>query len=198
MFRQITWCACQRETAGDPYSWRHSSGEADPCVDASAWKRKSQWRSDALGGEQRGNTGVIDFWCLYFMLEIGRYIQPFWSMRAVVLRKNLSKCVISPLMEHGRRAILLIPSCSLPAPGLSPPLFPPSPPSASCSLMSPFHYQPSIYQPLPSHPPALCFFCSVLFFSQVVTLLTHRFRQGPLWLWFCTMVPHQLVSTIWL
>lgn len=183
MSRQITWCVCQREAAGDLYSWRRSGGQADPVQMHQPGRGRA---SDALGGEGRGNTGVIDFWCLYFMLEIGQYIQPVWSMRAVVLRKNLSKCVISPLMEHGRRAILLIPSCSLPAPGHSLPLFPPSP---SCSLMSPFHYRPSIYQPLypsPTQPPVFFFFSFFLF--QEVTLLTHHFGQGPLWLRFCPMV----------
>lgn len=65
-------------------------------------------RQRAADGRRGENTGVIDFWCLYFMLKIGWYIQAVWSMRAVVLRKNLSKCVISPLMEHRRKAILLI------------------------------------------------------------------------------------------
>lgn len=68
-----------------------------------------------------------------------------WSMGAVVLRKNLSKCVISPLMEHRRKAILLIP-LSLVLLGC---FHTPFLPSSSCSLMSPFHYQPSIYQPFP-------------------------------------------------
>lgn len=85
-------------------------------------------------GEGRENTGVIDFWCLYFMLKIGRYIQAVWSMGAVVLRKNLSKCVISPLMEHRRKAILLIP------------LFPPLSLSLSHSLSACFHAR--------SHPPS--------------------------------------------
>lgn len=43
----------------------------------------------------------------------------------------------------------------------------PSLPSSSCSLMSPFHYQPSIYQPF--------FF---FFFFLGVTFLTHSFGQG--------------------
>lgn len=94
---------------------------------------------------ERENTGVIDFWCLYFMLKIGRCIQAVWSMGAVVLRKNLSKCVISPLMEHRRKAILLIP-LSLVLLGC---FHTPFLPSSSCSLTSPFHYQPSIYQPFP-------------------------------------------------
>lgn len=194
MSRQITWCACQRETAGDPYSWRRSGGQADPVQMHQPGRGRA---SDALGGEGgegRGNTGVIDFWCLYFMLEIGRYIQPVWSMRAVVLRKNLSKCVISPLMEHGRRAILLIPSRSLPAPGRSLPLFPPSPPSASCSLMSPFHYRPSIYQPLypsPTQPPVFFFFVSRSDFAHtpfwtgatVIAVLPHGHHQRASLTW---------------
>lgn len=93
-----------------------------------------------------------------------------WSMGAVVLRKNLSKCVISPLMEHRRKPILLILQClslsftlslsvsfcpyedSTGPTGLHLPLsissFSPPPllSSFSCFLMSPFHYGPSIYQ----------------------------------------------------
>lgn len=96
--------------------------------------------------ERGENTGVIDFWCLYFMLKIGWYIQAVWSMGAVVLRKNLSKCVISPLMEHRRKAIPLIPLSLFLLGCFHTPFLP----SSSCSLMSPFHYQPLHLSTLPS------------------------------------------------
>lgn len=74
-------------------------------------------------------------------------------MDAVVYRKNLGKCVISPLTEHSRKAILLFPPSSTPCPppstgdsaGLLPlPSLPPPP--LDPSLMSPSHYGVSIYQ----------------------------------------------------
>lgn len=46
---------------------------ADSDVDASTFARKSD--RELQMGEVSENTGVIDFWCLYFMLKIGRYIQ---------------------------------------------------------------------------------------------------------------------------
>lgn len=46
---------------------------ADSDVGASTFVRKRDRKLQM--GEERGNTGVIDFWCLYFMLKIGRYIQ---------------------------------------------------------------------------------------------------------------------------
>lgn len=46
-------------------------GDSD--VDASTFVRKSV--RELQMGEGRENTGVIDFWCLYFMLKIGWYIQ---------------------------------------------------------------------------------------------------------------------------
>lgn len=46
---------------------------ADSDVDASTFVRRSDGEPQI--GEVRENTGVIDFWCLYFMLKIGRYIQ---------------------------------------------------------------------------------------------------------------------------
>ena len=103
------------------------------------------------------------------MLKIGWYIQAVWSMRAVVLRKNLSKCVISPLMEHRRKAILLIPpSLRLPLPlfhflflplfwvvSTLPPSFPPSPP-----LHAPWclHFITS--------PPSINLSCFFFFFKE--------------------------------
>lgn len=115
-------------------------------------------------GEGEGeNTGIIDFWCLYFMLKIGWYIQAVWSMRAVVLRKNLGKCVISPLMEHRRKAILLVPSHSLFRFPLVLPLFwdvsmldSPLPPSLLFMLVDvsislpPLHLSTSQFHPPPS------------------------------------------------
>ncbi len=57
------------------------------------------------GREHRWNWFLVSI----FHVENWLVHPVVWSMGAVVLRKNLSKCVISPLMEHGRKAILLIP-----------------------------------------------------------------------------------------
>lgn len=79
---------------------------------------------------------------------------------AVGLRKNLSKCVISPLMEHRRKAILLIPpfSCSF---GLFSHSLPPL-------LFMLFDVSISL--------PAL--HLSTLPSFERVTFLTHRFGRG--------------------
>lgn len=81
-------------------------------------------------------------------------------MGAVVLRKNLSKCVISPLMEHRGKAILLIPpfSCSF---GLFPHSLPPL-------LFMLFDVSISL--------PAL--HLSTLPSFERVTFLTHRFGRS--------------------
>lgn len=50
-----------------------TEGRGDSDVDASAFARRSD--RELQMGEGRKNTGVIDFWCLYFMLKIGWYIQ---------------------------------------------------------------------------------------------------------------------------
>lgn len=95
-------------------------------------------------------------------------------MRAVVFRKNPGKCVISPLMEHREKAILLIPL----APslffffwGFFPHFFHP------VLFMSPFHYCPP--------PPSLSFFYFFIWVSVT------EFWIGPLWLWI-TACPFKL------
>lgn len=95
-------------------------------------------------------------------------------MRAVVFRKNPGKCVISPLMEHREKAILLIPL----APslffffwGFFPHSFHP------LLFMSPFHYCPP--------PPSVSFFYFFIWVSVT------EFWIGPLWLWI-TACPFKL------
>lgn len=61
------WPQRKRDTGIDP------ERRADSDVDASTFVRKRDRKLQM--GEGRGNTGVIDFWCLYFMLKIGWYIQ---------------------------------------------------------------------------------------------------------------------------
>lgn len=123
---------------------------------------KEQGRAGCLwrGGKHRWNWFLVSI----FHVENWLVHPVVWSMGAVVLRKNLSKCVISPLMEHRRKPILLILQrlslslsflFSVPIKtaqvlqdhiSLSLTLSLLLLSSFSCFLMSPFHYGPSIYQ----------------------------------------------------
>lgn len=64
MSRQITWCACQRETAGDPYSWRHSGGEADP-----VWMHEPE-RGRASAHWRTGGRAEREHRCNRFLVSI--------------------------------------------------------------------------------------------------------------------------------
>ena len=52
---------------------RDTERRGDSDIDASTFVRASDRELQMKEG--RENTGVIDFWCLYFMLKIGWYIQ---------------------------------------------------------------------------------------------------------------------------
>lgn len=62
-----------RSMASEEETQSHIESRADSDVDASTFVRRSDREPQIAQG--RENTGVIDFWCLYFMLKIGWYIQ---------------------------------------------------------------------------------------------------------------------------